>query len=131
MFLHELRIPLRRLLKSNDARRLFEAAWRRVLLSAQAQGHLAEVEAELGEVDWAISRLRSLAASSDDPDYAAQLARILGNVGHEDESRRWRRLAAARYDELIARIRKPSPTMLPNSGLLRVATGTKRCGWRK
>jgi len=86
----------------NDARRLFEAAWRRVPLYAQAQGHLAEVEAELGEVDCAISRLRLLAASSDDPDYAAQLARILGDVGHEDESRRWRRLAAARYDELIA-----------------------------
>jgi tetratricopeptide (TPR) repeat protein len=86
----------------NDARRLFEAAWRRVPLYAQAQGHLAEVEAELGEVDCAISRLRSLAASSDDPDYAAQLARILEEVGHEDESRRWRRLAASRYDELIA-----------------------------
>lgn len=86
----------------NDARRLFEAAWRRVPLYAQAQGHLAEVEAELGDVDCAIPRLRSLAASSDDPDYAAQLARILGEIGHQDESRRWRRLAAARYDELIA-----------------------------
>jgi tetratricopeptide (TPR) repeat protein len=86
----------------NDARRLFEAAWRRVPLYAQAQGHLAEVEAELGDVDCAVPRLRSLAASSDDPDYAAQLARILGDVGHQDESRRWRRLAAARYDELIA-----------------------------
>jgi hypothetical protein len=73
-----------------------------VPLYAQAQGHLAEVEAELGEVDCAISRLRSLAASSDDPDYAGQLARILQDVGHEDESRRWRRLAASRYDELIA-----------------------------
>jgi tetratricopeptide (TPR) repeat protein len=86
----------------NDARRLFEAAWRRVPLYAQAQGHLAEVEAELGDVDCAVPRLRSLAASSDDPDYAAQLARILGEIGHQDESRRWRRLAAARYDELIA-----------------------------
>ena len=51
---------------------------------AQAQGHLAEVEAELGEIDSAISRLHSLAASSDDPDYAAQLARILGDVGRDE-----------------------------------------------
>ena len=86
----------------DDARKSFEAAWRRVPAYAQAQGHLAEVEAELGEVDSAISRLHSLAASSDDPDYAAQLARILGDVGHEDEFRHWRELAAARYDELVA-----------------------------
>jgi tetratricopeptide (TPR) repeat protein len=86
----------------NDARRLFKAAWRRVPLYAQAQGHLAEVEAELGEVDCAISRLQPLAASSDDPDYAAQLARILGDVGRDEESRSWRQVAAARYDELIA-----------------------------
>ena len=44
----------------------------------------------------------ALALSSDDPDYAAQLARILGAAGHDDESRHWRRLAAARFDELIA-----------------------------
>src|SRR2546421_13124084 len=48
------------------------------------------------------ARLRPLALSSDDPDYAAQLARILGAAGHDDEARHWRRLAAARFDELIA-----------------------------
>jgi hypothetical protein len=42
-----------------------------------------------------------LAVSSDDPDYAAQLARILGETGRADESRHWCRLAAVRYDELI------------------------------
>ena len=67
----------------DDARRSFEAAWRRVPAYAQAQGHLAEVEAELDEVDSAISRLHSLAETSDDPDYAAQLARILEDVGDE------------------------------------------------
>ena len=86
----------------DDARRSFEAAWRRVPAYAQAQGHLAEVEAELGEVDSAISRLHSLAETSDDPDYAAQLARILEDVGDRSESRIWRGRAAARYDELIA-----------------------------
>jgi hypothetical protein len=69
---------------------------------APAAGHLSEVEAELGEVDSAISRLHSLAKSSDDPDYAAQLARILGDAGRDGESRYWRQVAATRYDELIA-----------------------------
>ena len=41
----------------DDARRSFEAARRRVPAYAPAQGHLAEVEAELGEIDSAISRL--------------------------------------------------------------------------
>jgi len=85
-----------------DARGSFEAARRSVPDYAPAQGHLAEVETELGEIETAIARLYPLAASSDDPDYAGQLARILGDVGRTDESRRWRQLAAARYDELIA-----------------------------
>jgi hypothetical protein len=69
---------------------------------APAQGHLAEVEAESGEIESAVTRLNSLAVSSDDPDYAGQLARILGDAGRVDESRHWCGLAAARYDELIA-----------------------------
>ncbi len=83
------------------ARTAFDAARRRVPAYAPAQGHLAEVEAELGEIESAIARLRALATSSDDPDYAAQLARILGDAGRDDESRHWRRLAAARYDALV------------------------------
>ena len=100
-------------------------------LYAQAQDHLAEVEAELGEVDCAISRLRSLAASSDDPDHAAQLARILVDAGHEDESRRWRRMAAARYDELIASHPEAFADHAAEFWLAAVATRTRRCGWRK
>jgi tetratricopeptide (TPR) repeat protein len=68
---------------------------------APAQGHLAEVEAALGETDSAIARVRSLAHSSDDPDYALQLARILGDTGCFEEAREWRDHAAARYDELV------------------------------
>ena len=86
----------------DHARRSFEAAWRRVPAYASAQGHLAEVEAELGEVDSAVARLYSLAVSSDDPDYAAQLARILAEAGRADESRRWRRLAEERFGDLVA-----------------------------
>ena len=85
-----------------DARRSFEAALRRVPAYAPAQGHLAEVEAELGETDSAIVRLYRLAMSSDDPDYAAQLARILGETGQDGESRHWCQLAAARFEELVA-----------------------------
>lgn len=85
----------------DDARTSFDAAQRRVPAYAPAQGHLAEIEAELGETESALARLRSLAASSDDPDYAAQLARILRDAG-SSQFRHWCRLAAARYDELIA-----------------------------
>jgi tetratricopeptide (TPR) repeat protein len=85
----------------DDARTSFDAARRRVPAYAPAQGHLAEVEAELGETESALARLHSLAASSDDPDYAAQLARLLRDAGCS-QSRHWCRLAAARYDELVA-----------------------------
>jgi tetratricopeptide (TPR) repeat protein len=85
-----------------DARTSFADARRRVPAYAAAQGHLAEVEAEAGEIESAVARLSALAVSSDDPDYAAQLARILGNVGRAHESRHWCGLAAARYDELVA-----------------------------
>ena len=87
----------------DDARTWFDAARRRVPAYAPAQGHLAEVEAELGEVDTAVARLLPLAMSSDDPDYAAQLARILGDAGRADESRHWCEQAAARYDQLVVR----------------------------
>ncbi len=53
----------------------------------------------------AIARLRPLALASDDPDYATQLARILGDAGHAEEAQAWRGKAAARYDELLARHR--------------------------
>ena len=49
-----------------------------------------------------MSRLYSLARSSDDPDYAGQLARILAEAGRYGGSLHWRRLAAARFDELLA-----------------------------
>ncbi len=101
-----LDFQLGRMWMSNDrldeARTSFHSALRRVPAYAPAQGHLAEVEAELGETEAAIARLYPLAALSDDPDYAAQLARILRDAGRIEESRRWRQLAAARYDELIA-----------------------------
>ncbi len=83
------------------AREWLTAAWQRLPAYAQAEGHLAEVEAAMGERDGAITRLRRLATTSDDPDYAAQLARILGETGWLEEAGVWRSRAEQRYDELV------------------------------
>jgi len=85
------------------ARDWFDAAVRRLPAYVPAQGHLAEVDAALGEIAAAIARLRPLALASDDPDYATQLARILIDAGQFEEAQIWRRKAKARYDELLAR----------------------------
>jgi len=85
------------------ARAWFDAAVRRLPAYVPAQGHLAEVDASLGETAAAIDRLRPLAIASDDPDYATQLARILGDAGQTEEARTWREEAEARYDDLLAR----------------------------
>ena len=79
------------------------AAVRRLPAHVPAQGHLAEIDAALGETAAAIARLRPLALASDDPDYATQLARVLYNAGQAEEAQTWRRKAEARYDELLAR----------------------------
>ncbi|MCB9078733.1 MAG: hypothetical protein H6631_14120 [Anaerolineaceae bacterium] len=85
------------------ARFWFEAARRRLPTYAPALGHLAEVEAALGECEAAIIRLRPLAIASDDPEYAAVLAGVTEKAGQFQEASRWRAQAAARYDELVAR----------------------------
>lgn len=83
------------------ARFWFQTAVDRLPGFAPAQGHLAEVEAMCGETDRAIERLLPLTTSSDDPDYAASLARILRDAGRVVEVGEWRSKAAARYDELM------------------------------
>jgi len=85
------------------ARALFAAAHRRLPDFAAAQCHLAEVEAALGRPDRAVALLEPLATTSDDPDAAAQLARILMTTGRRAAAARWRAVAAARYEELLAR----------------------------
>lgn len=85
------------------ARKWLEVAVSLLPAYATAQGHLAEIEAELGAHDAAVSRLLPLANASDDPEYTVSLARILkgaGQVGAADMSRR---IAATRYDELMTR----------------------------
>lgn len=85
------------------ARSSFVAARRRVPAYAPVLGHLAEVDAALGAHGAAIGRLRPLASSSDDPAYAASLARALSAAGDLREARKWSASAAARYDELVQR----------------------------
>ena len=79
-----------------------EAALRRVPAYVPAAGRLAELEAAAGERQGAIERLRLLAIASDDPDYAAQLARMLDESGLVDEAQTWRDRAETRFSELIA-----------------------------
>jgi tetratricopeptide (TPR) repeat protein len=83
------------------ARAWFDVAVGRMPAYAPALGHLAAVDAALGARDAAIDRLRPLALSSDDPEYAATLARLLSDAGHHHEAEQWRISAAARYDELM------------------------------
>ena len=64
---------------------------------------LAEVEAECGEPESAVARLIPLTTSSDDPDYAAALARILHAADQAEEASAWRSMAAERYEELVSR----------------------------
>jgi tetratricopeptide (TPR) repeat protein len=93
-------------LKEGDlpaARTWFDAALRRVPAYAPALGHLAEVDAALGAPGAAIDRLRALAVSSDDPEYAASLAGVLREAGRAQEAERWRAGAAKRYDQLVQR----------------------------
>ena len=85
------------------ARAWFDAAVRRLPAYVPARGHLAELDAALGDMAAAIARLRPLALASDDPDYATQLARILDDAGQTEEAHTWRGKAEARYDELLAR----------------------------
>ena len=87
------------------ARDWCDAAVRRLPAYVPAQGHLAELDAALGDTGAAIARLRPLALASDDPDYATQLGRILGDAGQTEEAQTWRGKAAARYDELLTRHR--------------------------
>jgi tetratricopeptide (TPR) repeat protein len=62
-----------------------------------------EEAAAVHRYERAIALLRPLATSSDDPEYASYLARVLTEVGQLEEAHHWRAVAAARYDELMAR----------------------------
>ena len=81
----------------------FRSALRRLPGYVPARGHLAQVDAALDNTDMAIVALTRLADVSDDPEYAAMLARTLSEAGRPAESGPWRAHAARRYEELLRR----------------------------
>jgi tetratricopeptide (TPR) repeat protein len=85
------------------ARALFAEAHRRLPGYGAAACHLAEVEAELGNASAAVGLLEPLAARSEDPDPAAQLARILAARGDAAGARHWGEHARQRYETLLSR----------------------------
>ncbi|MFJ7148891.1 tetratricopeptide repeat protein [Streptomyces sp. NPDC100445] len=87
----------------SQARLWFDSALHRLPDMAPALGCYAQIEAALGETTSAITRLRPLVTSTDDPDYPAQLTILLNATGRTDEGRHWREQAEARYNQLRAR----------------------------
>jgi tetratricopeptide (TPR) repeat protein len=85
------------------ARACLAAAHERLPGYVAAAGHLGEVEASLGRRDRAIVLLTAAAEASEDPDPAAQLARVLRDAGRAVESALWRERAAVAYRGLLAR----------------------------
>lgn len=88
------------------ARELFAAAHERMPADAAVTSHLAAMEAATGNRARAIALLRPLVASSDDPEYPAQLAELLAAAGEAGEAQALRTRAATRYDELLQKHRE-------------------------
>jgi tetratricopeptide (TPR) repeat protein len=85
------------------ARECLTAAHDRLPAYVAATGHLGEVEAALGRTGRAVSLLTAAAEGSEDPDPAAQLARILADAGRAQDAARWRERAALAYADLLER----------------------------
>lgn len=85
------------------ARECLSAAHERLPSYVAAAGHLGEVEAALGHTDRAVELLTAAADASEDPDPAAQLARVLDGAGRSREADAWRARASSAYGELLER----------------------------
>lgn len=79
-----------------------QAAHQRMPDNAPAQGHLAQAEALRGRTDVAVQLLQPLAEHTEDPIFAATLARVLSAAGRPTEAARWRDSARRRYKALVA-----------------------------
>jgi tetratricopeptide (TPR) repeat protein len=80
-----------------------DASRRRVPGYAPVLARLADIDMTQGAHETAVDRLSPLASSSDDPAYAAALARALTSTGRLHEAGRQRAIAAARYEQLALR----------------------------
>ncbi|HSX77215.1 MAG TPA: hypothetical protein VLQ80_01390, partial [Candidatus Saccharimonadia bacterium] len=93
-----------------------------------SQGTHTGEEAAMGRYERAMALLRQQAHSSDDPEYAAQLARLLKEVGQLDEAHHWREIAAARYDELMVRHPEAFADHAAEFWLQRISRSARRHG---
>jgi len=85
------------------ARIHYESARRYLPQYAPATGHLAMLLSLKGDAAKAAELLRPLADFSEDPEYAAQLATVLVQLGDFKGAARYRDSAAERYDLLLGR----------------------------
>jgi len=85
------------------ARIHYESARRYLPQYAPATGHLAMLLSLRGDAAKAAELLRPLADLSEDPEYAAQLATVLVQLGDFKGAARFRDSAAERYDLLLGR----------------------------
>lgn len=108
------------------ARVWFTDAHRRLPCYVAAQGHLGEVEAMLGRYELAITLLRPLGESVEDPDYAAAPSRILGAAGSPQEPEACARKRRNATTHSSRGTPMPSPTMPPTSSSVRVEISDRR-----
>jgi tetratricopeptide (TPR) repeat protein len=84
------------------ASELFEAAHRRLPAYQAPLDHLAEIRLAKGDRAGAIELLRTLVASSDNPEYAGDLATLLAENGQRGEADSLRRGARKGFEKLLA-----------------------------
>ena len=87
--------------RRGDARTYYQLALDRFPYYPALVSHMAALEAEAGETDQAIQRLRELTKRTDDPEYLGQLAKILRDTGKTDEANRLAAKAEAGYTALL------------------------------
>ncbi|MCK6549845.1 tetratricopeptide repeat protein [Myxococcota bacterium] len=92
-------------LKRGETKRaieLLEAGYERFPLYARSTALLGALLGSLGRFDEARARLKPVAETSEDPEAAGILARVLEASGRPIDAERWRTLADARFTELVA-----------------------------
>lgn len=81
---------------------LLEASYARFPLYARSTALLGALLGGLGRFDEARAKLKPVAETSEDPECAAILARVLEASGRPIDAERWRTIADARYTALVA-----------------------------
>ncbi|MCG8424639.1 MAG: tetratricopeptide repeat protein [Proteobacteria bacterium] len=85
------------------ARHLYQIAHDRLPQYAEAAGHLAGVLARTGQIERAVSLLKTLVTSTDDPEYIGQLAELEKKRGHREVAAQLVLRATARFETLVHR----------------------------